>query len=129
MMKLIFSKPSLIYRGTFDSNETGKDIIIDIPQVGKVSFNLNDIVSQTSKNFDKLSITQIKQVCSLLKISITLYPNGKVYIENLISNNEIAKECYVEIVMINKLRYMICIAFEEVQPCIYEAYLVAVVEI
>lgn len=128
-MKLLLKKSDQIYKGTFDIDEQGKIINLSLPTSEQLIFNLNDIINQTKTTIENLSVLQIKQICFLLEVKLTIYPNGNIRVMKLDSNTDILKDCYMGIYESNKQKYLVCIAFAEIRPTIYKAELMGVVEL
>jgi hypothetical protein len=113
-----------LYEGVFDLTGNNKSVSFHTNE--KVVFNIQNAIGSFQNLEQKISISDLKQICKESNIKANIYPNGNVSFSKLDSSDDELKTCYLSNVSTSNANYIICIAFDETQPTLYKAQLVSV---
>lgn len=113
-----------LYTGGFDLTDDNKTIFFHTDE--KIEFNIQSAIGSFKNIEQKISLSDLKQICKESNIKANIYPNGNVSFSKLDSSDDELKTCYLSQVSTSKANYIICVAFDETQPTLYKAQLVSV---
>lgn len=110
-----------IYTGQFDASVEGKQILLELSE--PILIDLNIAVSSNIEVGIRIGIEDLRSICSLSAIKANIYPNGNISFQKLSSSRDELKTCYLSFAKSPMATYVICIAFDEIQPTLYKAQL------
>jgi hypothetical protein len=111
-----------IYDGAYDLSSSPKKISINVEDEHLI-IDL-DKIDNSQDIADNLSIDELKQICELSGIKMILYPDKSFTFRKLDSSEDELKSCY----LLEFKKYIMCIAFDEVQPTRYRAEIVSILK-
>jgi hypothetical protein len=117
-----------IYKGPFSTSDDGKGIKIGIGQA-IIEFDLTSIINVRNRVLLDMSDQELQQITHLTRTKVQLLTQG-VHAKRSDPEKYVPNTCYFGYVGdLSGTKYLICIAFDEMQPFIYEAQLVAILGI
>lgn len=126
-MKYLGTVNKHIYTGKYNIKEVIKNIIVNV-EGNDVSLNLNDIIENSQIVTKMLSLGEIEYISKYSNIKACIYPNGNWSWRKLDSSSDRLKSCYLLLYKSDSNTYIFTVAFDEIQPSLYEAELIAILK-
>lgn len=114
----------IIYEGLYYLEPAELIITINVNEEN-ISFDLKRIINSQNRIAEQISSNNLNTIFKRLNLGSELTPAGSRYIYKT-SNTETLSTCYLGEVTARQNKYIICIAFDEIQPTVYSAQLLKI---